>query len=103
MTSDKTLSLYYIVDAVYDWYFSADVTWDDTFTEGTKSAILKSSSMLNDYSSQAVYSVYDESTWTTSDETRTVYIVNSTSETYTLTGDTTHNNASKVIKNRGSN
>ena len=103
MTGDKTLSLYYIVDAVYDWYFSADVTWDDTFTEGTKSAILKSSSMLNDYSSQAVYSVYDESTWTTSDETRTVYIVNSTSETYTLTGDTTHNNASKVIKNRGSN
>lgn len=108
MTSNLTLNMYYIVDTIYDWYFYNTVIWDNSFTEKngdyTLKLTLKSSKMIGDYSSQAVYSVYDETQGKQlDDETRSVYITNSTSETYTLTGDATHNNASEVIENRGSN
>lgn len=106
MTSNKTLSMYYIKKAAtHDYYFYNTVVWDSSFT--TKSAsstlklTLKSSKMTSDYSSSATYSVYDETLGVyLDDETRSVYVESSSGS---LSGDTTHNNAKSIIADRGSN
>lgn len=104
MTSNKTLSMYYYTTAEHDYRFSNSVVWDNTYTTTSGSATLLhtliSSKMDSDYQSTATYSVYDQTAGEYKDNiTNMVYVSSSTG---TLSGDTTHNNASELVVDYGS-
>ena len=104
MTSNKTLSMYYYTSAEHDYRFSNAVLWDSSYTTTSGSSTLLhtliSSKMDSDYQSTATYSVYDQTIGEYKDNiTNMVYVSSSTGS---LSGDTTHNNASDLVVDYGS-
>ena len=104
MTSNKTLSMYYYTSAEHDYRFSNAVLWDSSYTATSGSSTLLhtliSSKMDSDYQSTATYSVYDQTIGEYKDNiTNIVYVSSSTGS---LSGDTTHNNASELVVDYGS-
>lgn len=104
MTSNKTLSMYYYTSAEHDYRFSNAVLWDSSYTTTSGSSTLLhtliSSKMDSDYQSTATYSVYDQTIGEYKDNiTNIVYVSSSTGS---LSGDTTHNNASDLVVDYGS-
>ncbi len=104
LTSHTYLHIYYNVIATHDYQFEANVVRDDTFImmNGAYQMLytLISSSMNGDYESIATYSVQDVESGEYLDNATLRVLVNH--ETGVLSGDTTHNNASDLIRDYGS-